>query len=217
VFTGIVEELGEVTGVEQLPQAARLTVRGPLVTSDARHGDSISVSGVCLTVVEVTGEEFTVDVVNETLQRSRLAKVAVGDRVNLERAAALGDRLGGHIVQGHVDGTGVFLSREETGLTWFALPGELGRYVVEKGSIAVDGVSLTVAGVTNDEFSVALIPTTLEVTTLGRTVPGDLVNLEVDVIAKHVEKLTEPYLGRPGNRAEHNGRGGRGGKEEEGA
>ncbi|MTD55905.1 riboflavin synthase [Amycolatopsis pithecellobii] len=204
MFTGIVEELGEITGVEQLSNAARLTVRGPVVTSDAKHGDSIAVSGVCLTVVEVSGAEFTVDVVHETLQRSRLAKIATGDRVNLERATAVGDRLGGHIMQGHVDGTGVFRSRAADGLTRFSLPGHLARYVVEKGSIAVDGISLTVASVTNDEFTVALIPTTLELTTLGRAEPGDLVNLEVDVVAKYVEKLATPHL--PGHAA-HNGAG----------
>ncbi|TVT49712.1 riboflavin synthase [Amycolatopsis cynarae] len=202
MFTGIVEELGEITHVEQLPSAARLTVRGPLVTSDAGHGDSIAVSGVCLTVVEVSGDEFTVDVVDETLRRSRLAKIAPGDRVNLERATAVGDRLGGHIMQGHVDGTGRFLSRDENGLTRFALPSGLARYVVEKGSIAVDGISLTVASVTNDEFTVALIPTTLELTTLGLAEPGDPVNLEVDVLAKYVEKLAAPHLARL---AEHNG------------
>lgn len=194
MFTGIVEELGEVTGVEQVPNAARLTVRGPLVTSDAGHGDSIAVSGVCLTVVAVAGGEFTVDVVHETLQRSSLAKVNIGDVVNLERATPAGGRLGGHIMQGHVDGTGVFLRRDEQGLTTFALPRKLSRYVVEKGSIAVDGISLTVASVTEDEFSVALIPTTLELTTLGRNQPGDLVNLEVDVVAKYVEKLAMPHL-----------------------
>ena len=201
MFTGIVEELGEITGVESLPGAARLTVRGPVVSSDAEHGDSIAVSGVCLTVVDVRGVEFTVDVVNETLERSRLAKIAPGDRVNLERATAVGDRLGGHIMQGHVDGTGVYLSRDRNGLTRFALPPGLSRYVVEKGSIAVDGISLTVTSVTNDEFTVALIPTTLELTTLGRAEPGDLVNLEVDVLAKYVEKLATPHLDRS---AEHN-------------
>ncbi|MBN9740167.1 riboflavin synthase [Amycolatopsis sp. A1MSW2902] len=194
MFTGIVEEVGEVTAVEQLTDAARLTVRGPLVTSDAGHGDSIAVSGVCLTVVTVSGGEFTVDVVNETLQRSSLAKVAVGDAVNLERATPAGGRLGGHIMQGHVDGTGVFVSRDERGVTTFSLPPALSRYVVEKGSIAVDGVSLTVASIAEDRFSVALIPTTLEVTTLGRRQEGDHVNLEVDVVAKYVEKLTAPHV-----------------------
>jgi len=194
VFTGIVEEVGEVTAVEQRTDAVRLTVRGPLVTSDAGHGDSIAVSGVCLTVVTVSGGEFTVDVVNETLQRSSLAKVAVGDAVNLERATPAGGRLGGHIMQGHVDGTGAFVSRDEHGVTTFSLPPALSRYVVEKGSIAVDGVSLTVASVSEDRFSVALIPTTLEVTTLGRREAGDQVNLEVDVVAKYVEKLTAPHV-----------------------
>jgi riboflavin synthase len=194
VFTGIVEELGEVVAVEQLANAARLSVSGPVVTSDARHGDSISVNGVCLTVVEVSGTTFSADVVNETLHRSSLDKVHIGDRVNLERAAAVGQRLGGHIVQGHVDGTTTLLSRDETGMTRFALPPGLARYVVEKGSITVDGVSLTVVDVRDEEFSVALIPTTLELTTLGRKVAGDLVNLEVDVLAKYVERLVTPHL-----------------------
>jgi riboflavin synthase len=194
VFTGIVEELGEVVAVEQLPNAARLAVSGPVVTSDARHGDSISVNGVCLTVVEVSGTTFSADVVNETLRRSSLDKVHIGDRVNLERAAAVGQRLGGHIVQGHVDGTSTVLSRDETGMTRFALPPGLARYVVEKGSITVDGVSLTVVEVRAEEFSVALIPTTLELTTLGRKVAGDLVNLEVDVLAKYVERLVTPHV-----------------------
>jgi riboflavin synthase len=194
VFTGIVEELGEVVAVEQLPNAARISVSGPVVTSDARHGDSISVNGVCLTVVEVSGTTFSADVVNETLRRSSLDKVHIGDRVNLERAAAVGQRLGGHMVQGHVDGTTTLLSRDETGMTRFALPAGLARYVVEKGSITVDGVSLTVVEVRDEEFSVALIPTTLELTTLGRKVADDLVNLEVDVLAKYVERLVTPHL-----------------------
>jgi riboflavin synthase len=201
MFTGIVEELGEIVAVEQVPDAARLTVRGPVVTSDAKHGDSIAVNGVCLTVVDVASEDFTVDVVHETLLRTSLAKAQAGDRVNLERAAAVGDRLGGHIMQGHVDGTGMFLSRDPQGRTQFALPPQLARYVVEKGSIAVDGVSLTVAEVSADQFAVALIPTTLELTTLGRTTPGDPVNLEVDVLAKYVEKLAAPHL--PGLREDN--------------
>lgn len=191
MFTGIVEELGEIVDVATLPDAARLTVSGPLVTSDAKHGDSIAVNGVCLTVVDVSGGAFTVDVVQETLDRSSLAKIHAGDRVNLERAMAAGARLGGHIMQGHVDGTGVYLSRDEHGVTRFALPHQLARYVVEKGSIAVDGISLTVASVTDDEFSVALIPTTLELTTMGRREPGDVVNIEVDVLAKYVERLIQ--------------------------
>lgn len=194
MFTGIVEELGEVTGVEQRADAARVTVRGPLVTQDARHGDSIAVNGVCLTVVEVTDGEFTVDVVAETLRRTSLDKIEPGRVVNLERAMPADGRFGGHVMQGHVDGTAVFLSREPEGLTHFAFPPELGRYIVEKGSIAVDGISLTVAGVAGEEFSVALIPTTLRLTTLGRAEPGDRVNLEVDVLAKYVEKLAAVHL-----------------------
>lgn len=196
MFTGIVEELGEITSVQRGDGgAARLRVRGPVVAGDAGLGDSIAVNGVCLTVVETDGTEFAVDVVDETLRRSGLDKAEVGHRVNLERAAALGDRLGGHIMQGHVDGTGVFLSRGPDGMAKFALPPSLARYVVGKGSIAVDGVSLTVASLAEDgELGIALIPATLEATTLGRTEPGDLVNLEVDVLAKYVEKLAGPYL-----------------------
>ena len=194
MFTGIVEELGEITAVDEQPDTARLTVRGPLVTSDAKHGDSIAVNGVCLTVVDVSDGTFTVDVVRETLQRSSLDKVAAGDRVNLERAAAVGQRLGGHIVQGHVDGTGVLLSRDEGGLTRFGIPSGLARYIVEKGSITVDGVSLTVVDSLAEEFSVALIPTTLDLTTLGFREPGDIVNLEVDVLATYVERLATQYL-----------------------
>ncbi|MCE7010627.1 riboflavin synthase [Kibdelosporangium philippinense] len=207
MFTGIVEERGQIVAVEPLPDAARLTVAGPLVTSDAKHGDSISVNGVCLTVVDVSGGAFTVDVVHETLLRSSLAKAHEGDQVNLERAMALGDRLGGHIVQGHVDGTGVFVSRADDGLTTFELPADLAKYVVEKGSIAVDGVSLTVASVADDRFSVALIPTTLSLTTLGLRQPGDVVNLEVDVLAKYVERLAVPHIATATAAGQgHNGR-----------
>ncbi|MGW5684617.1 riboflavin synthase [Nonomuraea sp. NPDC003754] len=192
MFTGIVEELGEIVAVEPLGDAARLAVRGKLVTSDAKHGDSIAVNGVCLTVVDVEDEVFTVDVMRETLSRSSLKSVESGARVNLERAVRADQRLGGHIVQGHVDGTGVLLSREP-GERWddvrFSLPAELNRYVAEKGSIAVDGISLTVTTVDEESFGVSLIPTTLELTTLGGRGVGDVVNLEVDVIAKYVEKL----------------------------
>jgi riboflavin synthase len=197
VFTGIVEELGEVLAVTDLPDAARISVAGPLVTQDARHGDSIAVNGVCLTVVEVAGGAFTADVMRETLVRSSLGKVATGDKVNLERAAALGHRLGGHLVQGHVDGTGAVLERqraEHWEVVRISLPPELSRYVVRKGSIAVDGVSLTVVDVGDTEFTVSLIPTTLELTTLGHRRPGDPVNLEVDVVAKYVERLAAPHL-----------------------
>ncbi|WP_309114848.1 riboflavin synthase [Saccharothrix sp.] len=197
MFTGIVEELGEVVAVADLPDAARVTIKGPVVTSDAKHGDSIAVNGVCLTVVDVVDGAFTADVMRETLRRSSLAKVTEGDRVNLERAAALGQRIGGHIVQGHVDGTGTVLAREKAEhweVVHIGLPPGLARYVVEKGSITVDGVSLTVVSVSEDQFSVSLIPTTLELTTLGRRAPGDLVNLEVDVLAKYVERLATPHL-----------------------
>jgi riboflavin synthase len=192
MFTGIVEELGEVVEIIGDGEAARLTVRGRVVTADARHGDSIAVNGVCLTVVETRGDVFTADVMAETLKRSSLGALRAGERVNLERAATLSTRMGGHLVQGHVDGLGTILSRVP-GREWtavkFSLPAGLSRYVVEKGSITVDGVSLTVVGVTDDAFEVGLIPTTLALTTLGRKDVGDPVNLEVDVIAKYVERL----------------------------
>jgi riboflavin synthase len=193
VFTGIVEELGAVVDVTQLAEeAARLTVLGPRAVADARHGDSIAVNGVCLTVAEGDGESFTADVMKETLDRTSLGGLAKGDLVNLERSATLATRLGGHLVQGHVDGVGTVRRREPAAhweLVEIDLPPGLARYVVEKGSIAVDGVSLTVAGVGIDSFTVSLIPTTLELTTLGHRKPGDRVNLEVDVIAKYVERL----------------------------
>ncbi|GGK97989.1 riboflavin synthase subunit alpha [Sphaerisporangium melleum] len=192
MFTGIVEELGEIAAVEALADAARFSVRGPAVAPGARHGESIAVNGVCLTVVEADGDTFTADVMKETLDRSSLGALAPGDRVNLERAVRADQRLGGHIVQGHVDGTGVLISREPAEhweVVTISLPPALERYVVEKGSIAVDGVSLTVTAVRSGEFAVSLIPTTLGLTTLGHKRPGDPVNLEVDVIAKYVEKL----------------------------
>ncbi|MBT2479280.1 riboflavin synthase [Streptomyces sp. ISL-94] len=192
MFTGIVEELGEVTAVEQLEEASRFRLRGPVVTEGAKHGDSIAVNGVCLTVVETADGEFTADVMQETLNRSSLGALAKGSRVNLERPMALGGRLGGHLVQGHVDGTGEILSRtpsEHWELVKVALPANLSRYVVEKGSITVDGVSLTVVEAAADWFTISLIPTTLALTTLGTKQPGDPVNLEVDVLAKYVERL----------------------------
>jgi len=195
VFTGIVEELGEVVAVEQLEDASRFRLRGPLVTEGAQHGDSIAVNGVCLTVVEFGDGEFTADVMAETLKRSSLGALEVGSRVNLERPMAVGGRLGGHIVQGHVDGTGTILERtpsEHWELVKVGLPAHLSRYVVEKGSITVDGVSLTVVEVTDDWFTISLIPTTLDLTTLGIKQSGDPVNLEVDVIAKYVERLLGP-------------------------
>ncbi|WP_197376868.1 riboflavin synthase [Mycolicibacterium baixiangningiae] len=197
MFTGIVEEVGEVVGKEDLSDAARLVIRGPVVTADAGHGDSIAVNGVCLTVVEIQpGGVFSADVMGETLDRSSLGDVGVGSHVNLERAAAVNSRLGGHIVQGHVDGTGHVIARtpsENWEVVRIALPPALARYVVEKGSITVDGVSLTVSSLgrasENDWFEVSLIPTTRELTTLGTAPVGTQVNLEVDVIAKYVERL----------------------------
>ncbi|MFF4959889.1 riboflavin synthase [Streptomyces sp. NPDC001222] len=192
MFTGIVEELGEVTAVENLGDSSRFRLRGPVVTEGARHGDSIAVNGVCLTVVEHEGDEFTADVMAETLERSSLGALAVGSRVNLERPTAVGARLGGHIVQGHVDGTGTVLARtpsENWEIVKVALPAELSRYVVEKGSVTVDGISLTVVEAAQDYFTVSLIPTTLALTTLGLKQPGDPVNLEVDIVAKYVERL----------------------------
>jgi riboflavin synthase len=198
MFTGIVEELGHVVALTPGVDSARLTVAGPLVTSDAVHGASIAVNGVCLTVVEHGEETFTVDVMAETLDRSSLGGLHAGDRVNLERAMAVSSRFGGHIVQGHVDGTATILRRtpgERWEVVQFSLPQTLARYVVEKGSITVDGVSLTVSAVETDlpaddaTFSVSLIPTTLALTTLGHKGVGDTVNLEVDVLAKYVERL----------------------------
>lgn len=205
MFTGIIEELGEIVAIEPLPDAARLTVRGPLVTSDAGHGASIAVNGVCLTVIDATGSdsltagEFTADVMAESLKRSALGDLAVGDRVNLERPMAADGRFGGHIVQGHVDGTGTVLQRtpsEHWELVRVSLPAELARYAVEKGSITVDGISLTISGLDDGaaggdgaSFEVSLIPATLAQTTLGIKQPGARVNLEVDVIAKYTERL----------------------------
>jgi riboflavin synthase len=197
VFTGIVEELGEVVAQEDLGDATRMTISGPLVTSDAGHGDSIAVNGVCLTVVDVLPDgRFSADVMAETLHRSSLQALAPGSPVNLERAAAVNSRLGGHIVQGHVDGTGTVIARSPSQhweIVRIGLPREISRYVVEKGSITVDGISLTVSALADEDdtewFEVSLIPTTLALTTLGRAAVGTPVNLEVDVIAKYVERL----------------------------
>jgi riboflavin synthase len=200
MFTGIIEEVGEITDVTHTPDAARITVRGPLVVSDAAHGDSISVSGVCLTVVDQNADTFTADVMAETLRMSVLADVAAGRRVNLERAAQVGDRLGGHIVQGHVDGMATLLSITE-GDAWrvlrFSLPADLAPLVARKGSIAIDGVSLTVSDVgsgpngplVDDWFEVSLIPETLTATTLGERVVGDSVNIETDILARQIERM----------------------------
>ncbi len=192
MFTGIVQEIGEIVAVEPTADATRLTVRGEVVTAGAVHGASIAVNGVCLTVVDQGEATFTADVMQETLDRSSLGALAVGSTVNLEPPVTLSTPLGGHLVQGHVDGVGSVLARvpgEHWEVFRIALPSRLARYVVEKGSITVDGVSLTVAAVDDDTFKVSLIPATLELTTLGSKRVGDLVNLEVDVIAKYVEKM----------------------------
>jgi len=193
MFTGIVEELGEVVYLTDAGgDSAVVAVRGPVVTSDAAHGDSIAVNGVCLTVIGTVDGVFTADVMGETLRRSSLGALRPGSPVNLERAATVGSRLGGHLVQGHVDGVATIIARDSAD-DWevlrFSLPPELARYVVEKGSITVDGVSLTVMEVTGDSFSVGLIPTTLTLTVLGAKAVGEPVNLEVDIIAKYVEKM----------------------------
>ncbi|XRQ02903.1 riboflavin synthase [Actinomadura welshii] len=192
MFTGIVEELGEIVGIEPRGDSARLTVRGPLVVQDAVHGASIAVNGVCLTVVDAGDETFTADAIKETLDKSALGALEPGSKVNLERPVRLSDRLGGHLVQGHVDGVGAIVSREP-GERWdvvtVSLPRDLARYIVDKGSITVDGISLTVVEAGTDRFSIALIPTTLALTTLGHKKVGDPVNLEVDVVAKYVERM----------------------------
>jgi riboflavin synthase len=199
MFTGIVEELGTVAAVEDQGDALRITFRSPYVLNDARTpsaalGDSISVNGCCLTVAERDGDTWTADVMQETLDKTSLAGVRPGDRVNLERAVTPITRLGGHIVQGHVDAVGVVRRRtpsEHWEVVEVEMPPELGRYLVDKGSVTVDGVSLTVVEAGQDGFTVSLIPETLARTTLGSRQPGDRVNLEVDVLAKHVEKLLQ--------------------------
>lgn len=193
MFTGIIEELGEIVSLtEGAEDSAVIAVRGPVVTSDARHGDSISVNGCCLTVIDNVDGVFTADVMGETLRRTSLGALRTGSNVNLERAAALGSRLGGHLVQGHVDGVARIIAREPADqweVVRFSLPPELARYVVEKGSITVDGVSLTVMAVDEDSFAIGMIPATSKLTVLGGKAIGDPVNLEVDVIAKYVEKM----------------------------
>ena len=192
MFTGIVEELGTVAGIEDQGDAVRLTISAATVLSDAELGASIAVNGCCLTVATLGAGEWTADVMLETLKRTSLHALSAGDQVNLERAVTPSTRLGGHIVQGHVDGVGRVISREPSEhweVVTISLDPELARYVVEKGSIAVDGISLTVVSVTDDAFTVSLIPETLARTSLGFRAVGDEVNLETDIIAKHVEKL----------------------------
>ena len=194
MFTGLVEEIGLVEELKLLDDAVRIAVRAPKVTEDAAPGDSIAVDGVCLTVVDNANDTFTADVMRETLDRSRLGTYETGSEVNLERALAAGQRMGGHIVQGHVDGVAEVVSRtpsEHWEVVRFTLPKQLDRYVVEKGSIAVNGTSLTVSAVGEGYFEVSLIPTTLRETTAGALAPGDPVNLEVDIVAKYVEKMVQ--------------------------
>lgn len=215
MFTGLIEEIGEITRIEPQGDAMRLTVRGPMVVSDAKHGDSIQVSGVCLTVVEQTGDAFTADVMQQTLDMSTLGTLSVGSRVNLERAARADTRLGGHIVQGHVDGTAT-LARVTHGEHWrvlrFTLGRELAPLLVDKGSITVAGVSLTISSLSDAAedpqwFEVSLIPETLTATTLGSLDVGDQVNLETDIIARHVARMltftdrSHPSINHQGGKA----------------
>jgi riboflavin synthase len=203
MFTGIVAELGEVAAIDQRGDAARLTIRGS--TEGVTPGESIAVNGVCLTVTGILDDTFTADVMGETLDRSSLGALAPGAKVNLERSVRLADRLGGHLMQGHVDATGTIISRSPA-TDWdqvrISLPAGISRYVVHKGSIAVDGISLTVSALGPPEtehdswFEVCLIPETLKRTTMGTRQPGDVVNLEVDVIAKYVERLTDREAGK---------------------
>lgn len=192
MFTGIIEEIGEVAAWERSGDSGRLTVRAPLAASDAKHGDSISVDGVCLTVVDQGDDWFTADVMAVTIAMSTLGEVKVGDRVDVERAVAVGDRLGGHIVQGHIDGTATALA-VTPGDAWqvvrFTLDRDLAPLVVRKGSIALNGVSLTVSEAGDDWFEVSLIPETLSATTLGALTPGDRVNVETDLVARHIQRL----------------------------
>jgi riboflavin synthase len=195
MFTGIIEELGTVTELT----AGRLSLRAPLVAADAREGDSIAVDGVCLTVVGLEEDRLRFDLSPETIVRSNLGRLAPGAGVNLERPVTLATRLGGHLVQGHVDGTGRIRTVEPDGaggaLVTVEIEAELERYLIEKGSVTVDGISLTVASLVDGSFTIAVIPHTLAVTTLGSASPGELVNLEVDMIAKYVERLTEGARG----------------------
>jgi len=198
LFTGLVQELGTVAALEQQADALRLSIRAPQTVSDARLGDSIAINGVCLTIAELDVDIFCADVMQESLDRTGLGQLKEGARVNVEPALLPTTRLGGHMMQGHVDGTARLVSREHSehwDVLRFSLPRDLARYVVEKGSIAVNGTSLTVSAVGEDWFEVSLIPTTLRETTHGESKVGDIVNLEVDVLAKYVEKMLHPESG----------------------
>jgi len=194
MFTGIIEELGTVTGITKQPDALRLTINSKMVLDDLKRGDSISCSGTCLTAIEIDENGFTADVMMETIKLTSLSEVQVGDPINLERAMNAKTRYGGHVVQGHIDGVGELVSREKSdNWDWvrIRIPRELLRYVVMKGSITFDGISLTVNEISDDVIGLSLIPETLQVTTLGSKKPGSKVNLEVDVMAKHIERLLE--------------------------
>ncbi|MER0000041.1 riboflavin synthase [Corynebacterium sp. KPL4015] len=198
MFTGLVQELGTVATLEPQADALRLSIRAPQTVSDAHLGDSIAINGVCLTIAELDGDIFCADVMRESLDRTGLGQLEEGARVNVEPAVLPTTRLGGHIMQGHVDGTARLVTREHSehwDVLRFSLPRELTQYVVEKGSIAVNGTSLTVSAVGKDWFEVSLIPTTLRETTHGESQPGNIVNLEVDVLAKYVEKMLHPESG----------------------
>ena len=192
MFTGIIEELGTLASFEKNSGGARMTVDAQIVVSDAAEGDSISVNGVCLTALDITPSSFSADLSQETLDRTTLGNLGEGSRVNLERAVTPSTRLGGHIVQGHVDGRGTYLSAENNGEFWtvrIGFPAEMAKYLVYKGSVCVEGISLTVAALSDDHFDIAIIPKTWELTNLSTLRPGDPVNLEADVIAKYVERM----------------------------
>ena len=194
MFTGIIEELGRIVSIEDQPDAKRITIEGPLVTSDVNRGDSIAVNGTCLTAVEIEPGHFTADVMHETLRLTSLGAAKVGNVVNLERAMNAATRFGGHVVQGHVDGVGIIISRQPSdNWEWLrvSIPVELMKYIVLKGSITIDGVSLTVNEVGDDYIGLSLIPETLALTTLGSKPVGAKVNVEADVMAKHIERLLE--------------------------
>ena len=196
MFTGIIEELGTIKNLTSVTNGARIEVNAPTILSDAKIGDSIAVNGVCLTVVTMTKNSFTADVSGETLRRTSLKQINAGSRVNLERPMMPNSRFGGHIVQGHVDGMGEFLQVKTEGESWIVrigFPAELGKYIVEKGSITVDGISLTVAALTEIWFEIAVIPHTWQVTNLSSLNRGEAVNLEADIIAKYVERMLLPH------------------------
>ena len=195
MFTGIIEEIGSINSTDMTQGSGELKITARLILDDAKLGDSIAVNGVCLTITRINGWELSFDVSVETLRRSNLGGLKRGDRVNLERALAVGDRFGGHMVSGHIDGTGTLLAKKDEGnaiIFTFKTPPEIMHFLIEKGSVAIDGISLTVTGFNNDSFTVAVIPHSLQQTTLGNNKIGTTVNLENDLVAKYIEKLTQP-------------------------